>query len=112
MKAGVRKAKAKASRAHAGVRVFALLGALLLLPMLYRFWFGESGWVAARGLERQIAAEEQLADALDERNRVLTTEVMALKEGLSAVEERARTDLGMVAEGETFYVVVERQDAP
>ena len=47
---------------------------------------------------------------LDERNRVLTTEVMALKEGLVAVEARARTDLGMVSEGETFYLVVDGAD--
>ena len=90
-----------------GVRLFVLVGALLLVPMLYRFWFGESGWLAARELERQIATQERVAAVLDERNRVLTTEVMALKDGPLAVEARARTALGMVAEGETFYLVVD-----
>ena len=92
------------------MRVLVLLSVFLLLPMLYHFWFGESGWFAARGLERQIAAQERVTARLDERNRVLTTEVMALKEGLVAVEARARTDLGMVSEGETFYLVVDRAD--
>ena len=90
-----------------GVRLFVLIGALLLVPMLYRFWFGESGWLAARELERQIATQERVAAVLDERNRVLTTEVMALKDGPVAVEARARTALGMVAEGETFYLVID-----
>ena len=93
-----------------GVRLFAIIGALLLVPMLYRFWFGETGWLAARELERQIAAQERVAAVLDERNRVLTTEVMALKDGLTAVEGRARTALGMVAEGETFYLVIDTPD--
>ena len=92
------------------MRVLVLLGVFLLLPMLYHFWFGESGWFAARELERQIAAQERVTARLDERNRVLTTEVMALKEGLVAVEARARTDLGMVSEGETFYLVVDGAD--
>lgn len=106
-------ASKRALPAHVGVRTLALLGAVLLLPMLYRFWFGETGWLAARALERQIATEERVSAVLDERNRLLTAEVMALKDGLSVVEARARTDLGMVAEGETFYVVVEDPgDAP
>ena len=96
-------------RTPLGVRLFVLVGALLLVPMLYRFWLGESGWLAARELEQQIATQERVTDMLDERNRVLTTEVMALKDGPVAVEGRARTALGMVAEGETFYLVV---DAP
>lgn len=93
-----------------GVHLFAIIGAVLLVPMLYRFWFGETGWLAARELERQIAAQEQVAAVLDERNRMLTTEVMALKDGLTAVEGRARTALGMVAEGETFYMVIDTPD--
>ena len=103
-------ASRSAPRAQTGLRVLVLLGALLLVPMLHHFWLGESGWFAARELERQIAAQERVTALLDERNRVLTTEVMALKEGLVAVEARARTDLGMVSEGETFYLVVDGAD--
>jgi len=97
----------KTRRTPWGVRLFVLIGALLLVPMLLRFWFGESGWLAARELERQIATQERVAAVLGERNRELTTEVMALKDGLVSVEGRARTALGMVAEGETFYLVID-----
>ena len=99
-----------AGRTPVGVRIFAVIGAVLLVPMLYRFWFGESGWLAARELERELAAQERVAALLDERNRLLTMEVMALKEGQAGVEARARTDLGMVAAGETFYLVTAGTD--
>ena len=51
-----------------------------------------------------MAEQERRALALGERNRALAGEVTALKDGFDAVEARARTDLGMVAEGETFYL--------
>lgn len=90
-----------------GVRGFAVLGIVLLALTLYGFWFGESGYFAARDLAAQVAAQEQRAATLGERNRALAAEVTALKEGMAAVEARARTDLGMVAEGETFYLVLD-----
>ena len=91
------------------VKFFAALGIALLLLTLHGFWFGESGYFAARALEAEVAEQEQRALALGERNRALAAEVRALKDGFDAVETRARTDLGMVAEGETFYLVL---DAP
>jgi cell division protein FtsB len=92
---------------HRGARFFALAGIALLALLLYRFWFGESGWFAARELAAKVEAEVRLTIRYDERNRVLMAEVQALKDGFDAVEARARTDLGMIAEGETFYLVVD-----
>ena len=89
------------------VKFVAAGGIVLLALLLYRFWFGESGWFAVRQLAEDVAVQDRRTEAAAERNRALTTEVMALKQGLDAVEARARTDLGMVAEGETFYVVVD-----
>ncbi len=89
------------------VRFFAVLGVVLLALALYGFWFGESGYLAARHLAEQVAEQERRTEALAERNRLLLVEVAALKEGWDAVEARARTDLGMVAETETFYLVLE-----
>ena len=88
-----------------GARCFALIGLVALGLLLYRFWFGESGWFAVRALAEDVAAQHGIAEELAERNRLLTVEVLALKTGLDPVEARARTDLGMVAEGETFYLV-------
>lgn len=113
----------KARNAVQGVRTFAILGIGVLALLLYRFWFGESGWFAVRELAEDVAAQDRIVQSLAERNRVLTAEVMALKQvpvaprqsrsaqhanvGLAAIEARARTDLGMVAEGETFYLIVD-----
>ena len=91
-----------------GVRCFAVVGIVLLALTLYSFWFGESGYFAARDLAAQVAQEERRSAALRMRNRALAVEVTALKDGLDAVEARARTDLGMVAQGETFYLVMDR----
>ena len=94
-----------------GVRAFAIIGIVTLALLLYRFWFGESGWFAVRALADEVRAQERRTQALAESNDILIAEVMALKQGHSAVEARARTDLGMIGKGETFYLVVDAEDA-
>ena len=95
-----------------GVRCFAFVGLALLGLLLYGFWFGESGWFAVRELAEDVAAQQRHTEELAERNRILTAQVLALKSGIDAVEARARTDLGMIAEGETFYLVVDPSTEP
>ena len=92
--------------------VFFLLGLLVVGALQYGYWYGDSGYLASRALEDAIEREQRLNARLEQRNRVLAAEVQALKSGLEAVEARARTDLGMVVEGETFYLVVDEGDAP
>ena len=87
--------------------VFALSGIAVLAVLLFRFWFSESGWFAVRDLEANVEAQLRQTADLTQRNRVLAAEVVTMKEGNEIVESRARTDLGMVAEGETFFVVVD-----
>ncbi len=84
-----------------------ILGIMLALTMLlqYKAWFGDVGLMEAVRLREQVAEQRGRAELLAQRNRLLTAEVLALKEGLAAVEARARSDLGMVREGETFYLV-------
>lgn len=60
-------------------------------------------------LQHKVDIQQQENDALRERNSILAGEVNDLKDGLESVEERARTDLGMVKEGETFYMVVDKE---
>ena len=60
-------------------------------------------WELRQAVERQRAENE----ALRERNLALEAEVADLKQGLAAIEERARTELGMIREGEVFYQIVE-----
>ncbi|MYE82619.1 MAG: hypothetical protein F4X36_12450, partial [Gammaproteobacteria bacterium] len=87
--------------------VFLAIGVLLIAALQYSYWYGDSGYLASSALEDAIEREQRLNDRLEQRNRVLAAEVKALKSGLEAVEARARTDLGMVVEGETFYLVVD-----
>jgi cell division protein FtsB len=84
------------------------LGVVLVL-LQYRLWLSGDGvselWRIRAAAEQQQSANE----ALSERNRQLAAEVRDLKQGYSALEERARTDLGMTASNETYYQVVPHQ---
>lgn len=84
---------------------------LILLVMLaglqYRLWFGEANLLQVWQLEQQILEQRQLNQQLTERNKRLEAEVQDLKQGLSALEERARSEMGMIREGETFYQLIE-----
>ena len=88
--------------------LFASAGLVVLAMLVFRFWFSESGWFAVRALEDNVAVQERKTAHLAQRNRVLAAEVMFMKdEGNEGLEARVRTDLGMVADGETFYLVVD-----
>jgi cell division protein FtsB len=79
---------------------------VLLVLLQYRLWLGEGGMREVRRLSAEIEAQRDENQQLKERNRTLSAEVLDLKKGTVAIEERARTDLGMVGKGETFYQVV------
>ena len=85
--------------------VFVCMG----LYLQYKFWFSDVGYFRARSLATEVTKQEQRLDRLHGRNRILTAEVLAQKDGLAAVEARARSDLGMIKEGETFYLVNSRR---
>lgn len=80
---------------------------VILVGLQYRLWVGEGSMAHRVELQREIAQQQGVNDALHERNRVLALEVNALKSGLDAVEERAREQMGMIKEGETFFMIVE-----
>ncbi len=80
--------------------------ALLLILLQYRLWVGDGGIMELRGLRGDIQRQEARNGTLTERNRALEAEVRDLKNGLDAVEERARVELGMIRDGETFYRVI------
>lgn len=80
---------------------------LVLLGLQWRLWVGDGGVAELRQLEAQLAVQEQENEALRLRNQMLENEVLDLKNGLEAVEERARADLGMTREDETFYMIIE-----
>ena len=88
------------------MRVFTIALAVALVFLQYRLWVSEQG---LREVSRLHAAIEEQIDAnreQSERNRQLAAEVNDLKLGLTAFEERARSELGMVGNNETFYQIV------
>jgi cell division protein FtsB len=88
---------------------------VLLLALLawlqYRLWFGNGGEREVAALQAQVQRQARDNTGLRERNDALAAEVQDLKSGEAAVEERARSELGMIKPGETFYRVVEPQPA-
>jgi cell division protein FtsB len=88
------------------MKVIAVILTGLLVLLQYRLWFGSGSIPQVRQLEK--ARQEQILEnnVLRERNRSLTAEVLDLKTGLDAIEERARTEMGMIKQGETFYQIV------
>jgi cell division protein FtsB len=87
----------------------ALFAALLLLQ--YRLWLSNDGVPEVLRLRSAVAARQADNARVSERNRQLAAEVRDLKQGYSALEERARTDLGMIAGNESFYQVVPQKSA-
>ena len=87
------------------IATYVLLAILVLLQ--YPLWFGNGGVFAVWSLNREIAAQEQENTQLKDRNQALEADVNDLKQGLAAIEERARMELGMVKKGEVFYQVIE-----
>ena len=80
---------------------------VLLLMLQYKLWFGDGNMREVWRLQTAIEEQKQENDKLRERNTALEAEVMDLKQGLEAIEERARNELGMIKKDETFYQIVE-----
>jgi cell division protein FtsB len=86
---------------------------LVLLALLqYRLWVGDGSIAEVWRLKEAIKAQKAENASLTERNQALEGEVRDLKGGLAAVEEHARTDLGMIKEGETFFQVIDPPGSP
>ena len=97
----------KAGKGWLAVLILALLGLLAFLQ--YRLWWagGSSGGSSVAALQAQVDGQTRENKGLQQRNDALAAEVEDLKSGEAAVEERARSELGMIKPGETFYRVVE-----
>jgi cell division protein FtsB len=89
-----------------GARALIVLLAIAGLGLLAELWFSDDGYRKTVRLRTAVADQRDLNDSLRDRNAALDAEVVNLKQGLDAAEERARTDLGMIGENETFYQVV------
>lgn len=80
---------------------------LILLGLIqYPLWAGKGGWFNVWDSQKQVVAQHERNEGLRARNAALEAEVRDLESGVGAIEERARSELGMMREGEVFVQIV------
>jgi cell division protein FtsB len=89
------------------VKWLTLILVALVGVIQYPLWLGKGGWMRVWEVDQQIAAQREVNAKLKARNSALDAEVRDLKQGLEAIEERARSELGMVRQDEIFFQVLE-----
>jgi len=88
------------------MRWISLILVALILLLQYPLWLGKGGWLKVWDINQQVKAQQQENLKAQARNAVLEAEVRDLKQGTDAIEERARTNLGMVKRNELFFQVI------
>ena len=94
------------------MRIFVAVLALALVLLQYRLWLSDQGMREVSRLQAAVELQASANREQAERNRQLVAEVTDLRGGLTALEERARSELGMVGNSETFYQVVTAATPP
>jgi cell division protein FtsB len=89
------------------MRAAALILVVLLLLLQYPLWLGKGSWLKVWDLNRQVEAQQRINQQTKIRNSLLDAEVRDLKQGTAAIEERARSELGMIKRDEVFYQILE-----
>ena len=89
--------------------ILVILG-IVAVALQGRLWLADDGYRKTVDLRAAVAEQRGLNEQLRERNTALDAEVVNLKQGVEAAEERARTDLGLIGQNETFYQVVTAAD--
>ena len=89
------------------LRYVVLILLILLIALQVKLWVGQGGMAEVWRLEKAVAEQKHTNDELRARNDALSAEVADLKDGEEAIEERARSELGLIKPGEKFYQVVE-----
>ena len=79
---------------------------ILLIGLQYKLWLGDGSLSEVVQLSRELDLQKQKLRLLEERNTILEAQVLDLQNGLDAFEEKARNDLGMIKQGETFIQLI------
>ena len=85
------------------MRVLAIVFVVLIATLQYPMWLGKGGWLMVRDLDRKLALRQADNATLRTRNEALEADVRDLKTGFEAIEERARSELGMIRGDEVFF---------
>jgi len=91
------------------VKILALALLILLVWLQYKIWLQDGGIPEVLQLQQEVESVKAEVDKLEERNASLDAEVQDLKKGLDAIEERARSEMGMIKEGEVYYQVIDSE---
>ena len=89
------------------MKIIAFVLLFLLIWLQYKIWLQDGGIPEVIQLQQEIEVVKTEVGKLQERNSSLDAEVKDLKKGLDAIEERARSEMGMIKEGEVYYQVIE-----
>ena len=92
------------------MKLLTVIMVFLLLLLQYRLWTGNGSLVEVNLLKDEIEKIKNENENLKERNLSLTEEVFDLKQGHEAIEEIARSEMGMIKDGETFYQIIDNAD--
>tara|TARA_S200000501_G_scaffold6963_1_gene6148 strand:+ start:173 stop:412 length:240 start_codon:yes stop_codon:yes gene_type:complete len=79
----------------------------MIAVLQFQLWIGDDSVRSLNLLEDQVAEQKSINMSLEDRNKKLEIEIVDLKTGVEAIEERARSELGMIEQGETFFLIVE-----
>ena len=79
----------------------------MIAVLQFQLWIGDDSVRSLNLLESQVAEQKSINMSLEDRNKKLEIEIVDLKTGVEAIEERARSELGMIEQGETFFLIVE-----
>lgn len=90
------------------MRVLTLILALLIVALQYPLWLGKGSWLKAWEVDQELTKQKAENARLQARNASLDAEVKDLKTGYEAIEERARSELGLVKKDEVFFQVLEQ----
>ncbi|MDH3608488.1 MAG: cell division protein FtsB [Gammaproteobacteria bacterium] len=93
------------------MKVIIIIMSVLLLLMQYKLWFGDASVRDVINLKQTVKEQKAKNEQVKQRNAVLAAEVEDLKTGLEAIEERARSELGMIKKDETFIHIVEGESS-
>ncbi|RTE87118.1 MULTISPECIES: cell division protein FtsB [Gammaproteobacteria] len=91
------------------MRILTLVMVLIVLALQYRVWFGEYGARDIRELKQEVLRQQEANATVAQRNQLMYADIEDLRNAHEAVEERARNELGLIRENETFFRMIPRE---
>ena len=92
------------------LKVLTLILIVLIVLLQYPLWLGKGSWLKVWEIDQQVTRQHEINQKLQMRNAALDAEVRDLKQGHEAIEERARSELGMIKQNEIFFHIVNEKN--